>query len=82
MMEMLDRLTPGDLGQGSVMTSSSFSNSDGLEHFSTTSARMGPGGAAEIQRQVMAALRAVHDRFGTEADTFHRFGTEEQAKKK
>ena len=31
--------------------SSSFLDSDGVENFSSTTARMGPGGIAEIQRQ-------------------------------
>lgn len=44
-----------NMGGGSgmmIMSSSSFSNNGREVHSSTTQARMGPGGVAEIQRQV------------------------------
>eukprot|EP00291_Cryptomonas_curvata_P030597 CAMPEP_0172208070 /NCGR_PEP_ID=MMETSP1050-20130122/34239_1 /TAXON_ID=233186 /ORGANISM="Cryptomonas curvata, Strain CCAP979/52" /LENGTH=194 /DNA_ID=CAMNT_0012887563 /DNA_START=215 /DNA_END=796 /DNA_ORIENTATION=- len=51
----MDKMGNADKFNGSMAissSSSSFLNSDGVEHFSSTTARMGPGGIAEFQRQV------------------------------
>lgn len=52
----LDGMIQNMRGQGGSMVtmSSSFSSNGREVHSSTTSARMGPGGVAEIQSQVIA----------------------------
>jgi hypothetical protein len=50
-MSMMSNMGGGS-GSMMVMHSSSFSSDGRTVHSSTTSARMGPGGVAEIQRQV------------------------------
>jgi len=55
LIEIMDKMGNADKFNGSMAissSSSSFLNSDGVEHFSSTTARMGPGGIAEFQRQV------------------------------
>jgi hypothetical protein len=67
----------GNMGGGSmmVMHSSSFSSDGRTVHSSTTQARMGPGGVAEIQRQVDAAhaFASAGNRRGTWAGTHASF---------
>ena len=57
-MTMMSGMNSRGMGGGSMMMiSSSFSNSNGGEvHMSSTTARMGPGGLTEVQRQVNNCL--------------------------
>jgi hypothetical protein len=54
-MTMMSSMNTGRMGGSSMMmVSSSFSSTNGGEiHMSSTTARIGPGGVTEVQRQVV-----------------------------